>query len=337
VIWSKKQNKTEKEILMRKLTPLIVVASTLASPTFAMDRASDLAEYLESMPQVYGNVQLAHVSDKSDVLGDSNELEDNLSTIGIKHSHMISEGLEGFVKAEFEFNADNKKEGGGIDLLDEAYFGIKGDFGSIQFGSDDTVYEWADMVDTDEVYGLIDSEIAADQEGDNVQYVSPEIADGFIIGATIPTDSDTTFGGALAASYQVDNLHLALAYSMGRKEGNDEDGDTIAIAGKYTIEDLSMIFQYETKDEGASGAKDGKDFLALQGMYNMGKNTFVLGYGLTTYDTANSEDTSTFYVQALHNLSDNMYTYIEYTDSSDVGGAKNVNRDILAIGGAYLF
>lgn len=325
---------------MKKIASTLIAASAFATPTYAMDPATDVAELLDSMPTIYGNIQLVHVSDtmkNGTTETTENELGDNLSTIGFKHSHQISDGLEGFFKAEFEYNGDNSKEGGGIDKLDEAYLGVKGDFGSIQAGSDDTVYEWIDMVDTDETYGLIDSEIAADQEGDNIQYVSPEIAGGLTLGATIPVDSDTTFGGALAAKYSLDNLEVALAYSMGREEGTNEDGDTIALAGNYSMGDFSIVAQYETKDEGASGSKDGKDFMALQGYYNMGANTFVLGYGVTSYDLSSAEDTSTIYAQALHNISDHMYAFIEYTDSQDVGGTDGAERQILAVGATYVF
>lgn len=326
---------------MKKIaTTLLLATSTLSTQSYAMDAATNMAELLESMPTFYGNIQLVYVSDKVDTGASkttTNELGDNLSTLGLKHSHLISEGVEGFFKAEFEYNGDNSKEGGGIDKLDEAYLGVKGEFGSVQIGSDDTVYEWADMIDTDETLGLIDSEIAADKEGDNLQYVSPKIMDGLVIGITAPLDSDTTFAGALAAKYKLDNLEVALAYSLGREEGGSEDGDTLAIAGTYTINDLTLIAQYETKDEGASGSKDGKDFMALQAMYAMGANIFALGYGMTSYDTAGAEDTSTIYAQALHNLSDQMYVFVEYTNSQDVAGIKDSERQILASGAAYLF
>lgn len=317
-----------------------MLGTLASSQTFAMDSATKLAEMLDSMPTIYGNIQLVHVQDTTKVSGieaKENELGDNLSTIGFKHSHKITEELTGFFKAEFEYNGDNSKEGGGLDKLDEAYLGVKGGFGSVQVGSDDTVYEWIDMVDIDETYGLIDSEIAADKEGDNIQYVSPELVEGLTIGVTVPLDSDTTFAGALAGKYEADHFSVAAAYSMGRKEGAKEDGDTIALAGTFTLNDLSIIGQYETKDEGASGSNDGKDFIALMGIYNMGANQFVLSYGLTSYDATGAEDTSTIYGQALHNLSDQMYAYIEYTDSQDVGGVKNDERQILAVGATYSF
>lgn len=328
---------------MKKTLIASAIAATLSAGASATDNASPgLAASSDTMLDIYGNINLVHVSESTNtgLPGaqdlNVNEMKDNLSTIGFRQSHQISEGVEGFFKAEFEYNGDNKNEGSGIDKLDEAYVGIRGDFGAIQIGSDDTVYEWADMVDTDEYVGLIDSEIAADQEGDNIQYVSPEIAEGLVLGVTAPTDSDTTFGGALAAKYVMDNLNVVLAYSLGREEGLAEDGDTLALAASYTINDLMLIGQYETKDS-VKNLKDGKDFAAAQAIYNMGVNTFVFGYGMTMYDNNNLEDTSTFYLQALHNFSEQMYTYLEFTDSQNVDGVDDKERQILAVGAAYNF
>jgi len=314
-----------------------IAAATLSTSAFAMDPATDLAEMLESMPEFYGNIQLVHTNANEDKMtttatpkkfeDSTHELSDNGSTFGIKHSHAISEGVEGFLKAEFEFAADDDN-GKGITKLDEAYIGVKGDFGSVQVGSDDTVYEWVDMIDTSEAVGL-SGEIADLEEGDNLQYVSPEIADGLVVGLTVPFDgseTDSTFGGALAAKYSVDNLDVVLAYGLGH---NDSE-DTIGLAGTYSMGDIALIAQYETQDEN-------EDYIGLQGMYTMGANVFALGYSMTSFDASSLEDESSIYVQGLHNVSDHTYVYLEYTTTSDLDGAEGFDKDALAIGAAYSF
>jgi len=298
-----------------------------------MDPASDLAEMLESMPEIYGNIQLAHES--VDLDGDtSHELHDNGSTIGFKHSSAISEGVEAFFKAEFEFDADDEGSSTGLSEVDEAYIGVRGEFGSIQAGTDDTVYEWVDMIDTSEYTGVSGGEIAALKEGDNIQYVSPEIADGLIIGVTAPVDSDTAFGGAIAAKYAADNLEVVLAYALGREEGAIDADDTIGLAGTYSMDDITLIGQYETNDD--------LDFIGVQGMYAMGQNVFALGYGMTSFDDSSLEDQSSIYVQALHNMSDNMYVYLEYTTTTDflaedATANDGIDKDVLALGATYAF
>jgi len=285
---------------------------------------------LESMPDIYGNIQLAHanIDDGDDT---SHELVDNGSTIGFKHDHAISEGVTGFFKAEFHFDADeNDGANKGLgEKLDEAYIGVKGEFGSIQAGTDDTVYEWVDMIDTSEHNGVVGGEIAGLAEGDNLQYVSPEIAEGLVIGATVALDDDgdnASHAGALAAKYTADALEVAFSYAMARGDGED----TIGLAGAYSMDDLTLIAQYET-------TTDDQDFIGLQGMYAMGQNQFALGYGMTSYDESAKEDQSSIYVQALHNLSDNMYVYLEYTTTTDVDGADGTDEDILALGATYAF
>jgi len=314
--------------MKKTLIASAIAAATLSTSALAMDPATDLAEMLESMPDIYGNIQLVHLSEDAD--GDtSHEMIDNGSTIGFKHSSAISEGTEAFFKAEFHFDADDK---GGESLgeeLDEAYIGVRGEFGSIQAGTDDTVYEWIDMVDTYEAVGL-DGEIADLKEGDNIQYVSPEIAGGLVVGVTAPVDSDTAFGGTIAAKYSADNLDVALAYALGREDAGGDGEDTIGLGASYSMDDLTLIAQFETKT-------DTKDFFGLQGMYTMGQNVFALGYGMTSFDPSGSEDQSDIYVQALHNMSDNMYVYLEYKTSTDVDGVDGDDLDFLALGATYAF
>lgn len=317
---------------MKKTLIASAIAATLVSNAMAKDvtsEAADLAAKLDSMPTFYGAIQLAHVS-TDDSTNTDHELQDNGSTIGLLHEHAISEGITAFAKAEFEFSADDKRTSTGINKIDEAYIGLKGDFGSIQIGSDETVYDWVDMIDIDEIVGF-GATVKLD-EGDNLQYVSPEIAEGIILGLTAPIDSDTNFGGALAAKYTMDNLQVVLAYALGRdaETGFAKAEDTLGLAAHFDIDDITLVAQYET-------TKDTQDVWGLMGMYAMGQNSFALGYQMTSFDASALEDQSDIYVQALHNLSDNAYLYLEYLMQTDLGGAPNSDLDTLAIGATYLF
>lgn len=311
---------------MKKTLIASAVAATLTSHAMAMENdAADLAAKMDAMPTVYGTIELVHLSTDNDVTT-GHEFSDNGSTIGIVHEHMVSEGLTAFAKAEFEFGADDSDSSSGIDTLDEAYIGLKGDFGSVQVGSDETVYDWVDYLDTSEAVGL-GGGVAAQKEGDNLQYVSPEIAEGITLGLTAPIDSDTNFGGALAVKYAMDNLEVALSYAMGRDETAVTE-DTIGLGASFAIDDLTLLAQYETQ-------KDSVDLYGVMGIYAMGQNSFALGYQMQSFDGA--EDESSIYIQALHNLSDNAYLYLEYLMQSDLGGTANSDLDTLAIGATYSF
>jgi len=312
---------------MKKTLIASAIAATIASNAMAMEDAADLASKIDSMPTLYGSIELVHVSTDDDVMTE-HEFQDNGSTIGIKHEHAVSEGLTAFAKAEFEFAADDSGDSEGLNALDEAYIGLKGDFGSVQVGSDDTVYDWVRLLDTSENVG-IGASFDGDDEGDNLQYVSPEIAEGITLGLTAPIDSDTNFGGALAAKYSMDTLTVVLAYAMGRDETAVTE-DTIGLAASFGIDEITLMAQYETQ-------KDTADVWGLQGMYTMGQNTFALGYQMTSFDPSGSEDQSDIYIQALHNLSDNAYLYLEYLMQADVGGTADSDLDTLAIGATYTF
>ena len=319
--------------MKKTLIASAVAAAALSSNAFAMDPASDLAEMLESMPTFYGNIQLAHVSAETDgVAGEASEHElyDNGSTFGIKHEHAISEDLTGFFKAEFHFDADDKAEESLGEEKDESYIGVKGGFGSVQVGSDDTVYEWVDIMDMYEAVGL-EGDLAAQKEGDNVQYVSPEIAGGLTVGVTYPIDSDTTFGGAIAAKYVMDNIEIVASYGIGREEGGVDADDAIGLAGSIGLGDFTVSAQYEMQDDDAGDIT----YYGLMGQYAMGANNFALGYQMVDND-ADEEETG-IYVQALHNMSDNMYVYLEYLMQDDVGGVSDEESDILAVGATYAF
>jgi hypothetical protein len=210
-------------------------------------------------------------------------------------------------------------------------------------GADDTVYEWVDMLDSGEAI-YIQGELAMDTEGDNVQYVSPEIADGLVLGLTYPTDSDTNFGGALAAKYSMDNLNVAFAYSMGRKENNVEAGDTFGLAGSFGMDDFTVVAQFESRGESKTGGaadKNDASLWGLQGIYAMNANKFKLGYALQTNDYNGGDiETSMIEFQALHNVSDHMYVYLEYLMASaanSAAGVKDIDTDTLSLGATYHF
>ena len=305
--------------MKKTLIASAVAAATLSTGVMAADA---------QQASIYGSVEVAYTN--TDTNGAStNGVGDNGSTLGFTHSHMISEGVTGFMKAEFGFAADETTAG--INGSDEIYVGVKGDFGSVQYGVDDTVIEWTDVVDTSEAVG-IQGEIASDSEVENVQYVSPEIAEGLIIGVTIPVESQSDFAGGIAAKYSMDNLEVAAAYSMGRdNSGAANTGgaeDTVSISAVYSMDDVTVMGQYETQ-------KDTADYIGVQGMYAMGVNQFALGYGMKANDGGTDE--TTIALQALHNVSDHMYVYLEYATTTDADNTPGKDVDQLAIGATYGF
>ncbi|MBW0149351.1 porin [Marinobacter arenosus] len=339
-----------------------LIASAIAAATFSGSAlaqmemsASELAAKMDSMPTVYGNIQyaIAHrdVEDVSSEIGHY----DNGSTIGFKHDHEIAPGITGFFKAELEFDADDKAGNGGLNAFDEAYIGVKGDsFGQVWVGSDDSTYESAiDEIANYYEYAALSIGGSYDTgEGDLVQYSSPSFGGLQLHGAVqFNGDGDTAVDAAgdevareksypyqLAATYTVDAFELAVAmdsndgdraYSTEEEATSPNNENTYGVRGSYTAGDLRVTGQYQTR-------KDVGDTWGLFGGYSIGANTFALSYEFFDADNVDAE-LSTITAQALHNLSDNMYVYVEGYLNNAEAGAVDVDTTDLVVGAVYYF
>jgi predicted porin len=337
-----------------------LIASAIAAISFSgVALAQD-----SNMPTVYGNIQLAVSYDAVKDGPSSIDHFDNGSTLGVKHDHMIAPGITGFFKAELEFNADDKAGNGGLDSFDEAYIGVKGDsFGQIWVGSDDSTYERA----VDEISNFW--EVATlnlgggydTGEGDLVQYMTPSFG-GLTLGAAVQVNGDNKSGGKsypyqLSAVYAVDALELAFAMdsndgaSAYSKTFDLADSDTQSINNEntygvrasYNLDNLRLTGQVQTR-------KDYADTYGLMGVYTLGQNQFALSYEVREKDgtfKTGEDTTNTIAIQALRNLSDNLYVYAEgyigggdnvyeYEDSNG-NDASSDERTVAAVGATYYF
>ncbi|MGO1692689.1 MAG: porin [Marinobacter sp.] len=329
-----------------------LIASAIAAATIS---GTALAQE-SNLPTVYGNIQYAITHDNLDGGSSSIDHRDNGSTIGFAHDHEIVPGITGFLKIELEgIGANNKADSSGIDSLDEAYIGVRGDnFGQIWIGSDDSTYETA--IDTiANFYEAADLSIGGSYstgEGDLVQYMSPSFG-GLTLGAAVQVNGDSTEGGKsypyqLAAIYAVDSLELAFAMDSndGTTEYSSDDlasdnENTYGLRATYAADSLSLTGEFQTR-------KDDGDTYGVMGVYTLGANQFALSYEMFSADADNS-DKNTVTLQALHNLSDHMYVYVEgYLGGGDdnVWNYKDENgniiessdeRSVAAVGAVYYF
>jgi predicted porin len=312
---------------------------------------------MDSMPSVYGNIQYVVKYTDVDGAGSSVEHADNGSTLGVKHEHLIAPGLTGFFKIELEgINADDKTESSGIDNLDEAYIGVKSDsFGQIWVGSDDGVYERA-IVKIGNFHEVGSDIFSAGKttEGDQIQYQSPSFG-GLVLGAgvqingdaeeTVPgTKDDKSYPYQLSATYAVDALSLAVAMDSNEAAAGSNE-NTYGLLATYNMGDLSVSGEYQTRS-------DDRDIYGVIGVYSLGANQFSLSYQVQDID-ATGDKNDTVVLQALHNVSDNMYVYFEgYLSNADAAyyadpdavvpsGGNPVpvsdERSIASIGAVYYF
>jgi predicted porin len=306
-----------------------LIASAIAAATFSGAAAAKE----NNLPTVYGNIQYAISHTNVDGAGSTLDSFDNGSTLGVKHDHEIAPGITGFFKAELEFDGDDKADNGGLDSFDEAYIGVKGDrFGTIWYGSDDSTYETAiDQIYNFYEYGPDTKGNYDTGEGDLVQYMSPSFG-GLKLGAAVQINGDKNEGGKsypyqLAAIYNLDALELAVAmdsndgkrkYSKNDPSVNNEN--TYGVRASYTLDNLKLTGEYQTRDKVS-------DLYGVMGVYTLGANQFALSYQLNDDDKTGDKN-DTISVQALHNLSDNMYVFVEgYFSSADGDIYKDPDAD----------
>lgn len=344
--------------MKKTLIASAIAAAAISTTAFAEDMTKDLSARIDAMPTVYGNIQLAYKHESVEPSGGTettvNDFFDNGSTLGVKHEHEIAPGITGFLKAEFDFNADQAT--GGVNgngtgfKLDEGFIGVKGGFGSVLIGSEDTVYEWVDMIDFTEI-GNFQGEIATDSEADQMQYVSPALGP-VKVGLSLPLTNETAYSGELAAMLSNDKLDVALAYSMGKEQAELDNGDTIGLAATVKLNTFSIIGQYETKAADSVGGTDDdsteKDLWALAVKAALGKSQLALGYRFEENGAATATEKDMIFLQALHNLSDNMYVYVEADfgsidnfvvedDDGDFVRFENRDYEDFYVGATYVF
>ena len=256
-----------------------------------------------------------------------------------------------------EFDADNKASNGGLNAFDEAYIGVKVDsFGQVWVGSDDSTYERA----IDEIYNFweVGTGVSGNYdtgEGDLVQYMTPSFG-GLTLGAAVQVNGDGESSGAgksypyqLSAVYAVDALELAFAmdsndgasaYSESFDAGDPDtqsinNENTYGVRASFNLDNLRLTGSYETR-------KDVADVAGVMGVYTLGKNQFALAYQLEDNDQSGDKN-DVIAIQALHNVSDNLYVYAEgYFSNADekvfaVEGQDTDEKQVAAIGATYYF
>jgi len=327
-----------------------LIASAVAAAALSTTQVAFAEEGAASF-DFYGNVQITYANDvttdnNANTETSENETQDNGSTIGWKGEAEAAAGLTAFAKVEIDklFVDGDKDNAGDLGRLDEGYLGLKGDFGEVKVGKDETVYDDnIDIIDFSEYAGVA-GDLSGMSQKDQIQYNGSFGDLGVGVSYIGDTDADSGVRAALVGTYAMGDLGLALGYTLGRDK---VEGDTIGFAATYAIDDLSLGLQYETHDESASGAKDGSDLIGVYAGYAMGATSLNFAYmALTSDDLDNTDpmigkgDASGFTVNAIQNLGDNMYVYVEYTATAteaDTATELDTEFESFALGATYIF
>ncbi|MGO3407098.1 porin [Marinomonas sp.] len=289
----------------------------------------------------YGNIQYAYATSSSSASGVASEHEfvDNGSTIGFKGESKVTDDVTAFFKYELEFDAD--EENSDVDAgLDQAYVGLKGNFGKVQAGSFDSIYNNAiqDGIDQFENLGFTSGTTSA--EGKTVAYFSPSLS-GFQVqlSAGLGTetnspsvDTNTTYTGVV--SYSSDMVSVALAYDS--LENKSDVGHSIGLAATVTpMDNLAITAKYErTTDTTSSStaANEGGKAFGLAARYGYGLGDVYGSYQKVNLDdNASTDDYSEYAAGITYSINSSMYVYTE------IGRTGSDKSDVSALGVTYVF
>lgn len=320
---------------MYSKTAIAMAVAAFAAPYTA--NAADFQLNESTTFSVYGSVE-PQIINETDATGNSStEFTDNDSTFGLKGRYMFDDATTGYFHAEFEWNVD--EAGDGIDSTDEAYFGLKGGFGNIRFGTNDTLYENAVGEVLDKFENVSPTESANNEEGNQITYFSPDFG-GFSFGAEArflgegeeenPTGSNQT-GLELIVNYDAENWGLVAGYSDGSTRPTDTgfvDEPTLGGGGYIELGNVLVRGVYATQDE-ADGSST--DLLGALVGFDYGSGDIYFAVQDVSPDNADSR--TEIAAGIYHKLYKNLEVFIE------AGRFDNVNDegDIVAGGAIFKF
>ena len=319
-----------------------LIALALALPAFASSAATDVSkealqeqlfkiqnrlEQLEGSKgssagqdntsvNVYGTFRPTFGLTSSDS-ADSWDVADALSRIGIAADHKLSNGLTGFAKGEFKIQIQGDADFGDAR---KAYVGIKGDFGRIAIGKQDTT-QYAIIGDPVDIFNRASTPLAYDDVG---QFRQQELVsyrksfgnldfrvEGQFKGDSANEGSDFVNGGV---KYNGEDFTLAAAYLTKDLAGTDQN--TLGVSGSKSMGDWYVAAAYQDIDNGGNNLD--VTTLDLVGAYKVNATYKVkVGYGLLSDDLAvNSNEVTRINATVEWHGSPDYYLFAEFQNNN---------------------
>jgi predicted porin len=265
--------------------------------------------------KLYGKINVSVVNSDSGST-DTWKLNSNASRIGLKGSTQVSEGLTVFYKTEFEVCVDDGDCKGNTIGQRNIYAGVKGSFGSVLAGKNDTPTKLAQK--KIDLFNDLEGDIKSTFEGENrisniVAYNSPNI-DGFSATvAVIPSEGSNgnslNDGMSYSLNYSQDDLYLALA------SDSDVDGqDLLRLVSQIKINAWQLGLMYQQNEKVDGSLDEAGAFVSAA--YKIDNTTYKVQYGAIEDDFDGDEET-TLSLGADYKLAKNTKTFVFYTDNTD--------------------
>jgi predicted porin len=255
--------------------------------------------------KLYGKVNVSVVNSDSGS-EDTWKLNSNASRIGLKGSTQVSEGLTVFYKTEFQVDVDGD---GDVFKQRNIYAGVKGSFGSVLAGKNDTPIKLAQKkIDLfNDLEGDIKKTFAGENRMSNiVAYTTPKYGNFSATYAVMPGEED---GGSLsdATSYSVNyskgDLYVAVA-----GDSNVKGADLVRVVSEYKVDAWQLGLMYQDND-----TTDESGYFA-SAAYKIDNITYKAQYGSNENDTDGSDKT-TLSLGADFKLAKNTKSFVFFTDN----------------------
>ena len=252
------------------------------------------------------------------------DLDRSVARFGIRGTEDLSSGLQAFYR--FEFNAyDNGLSG--EEGTRYAYLGLRGDFGTLTLGRQDTLFKQATSFNDNFQNVYFKYHHGPNRLSKVISYVSPDMS-GFTIGASMVLDGDNSVikgsdskgidAWEAAAFYEANGIFAGGAYQS-RDAGRKTDKYYGGSVG-YKNDTFKVGFGYEKQDKADS-------YYNLAGEYYLGNNTFRAGFGYD--DGKGKNDWFEYALGYQYNLSERTYTWVEGTYNAPRAKGKDDNYEVV--------
>jgi predicted porin len=255
--------------------------------------------------KLYGKINATVVNTDSGS-DDTWKLNSNASRIGLKGSTQVSEGLTVFYKTEFQVDVDGD---GDVFKQRNIYAGIKGQYGSLLAGKNDTPTKLAQKkIDLfNDLEGDIKKTFAGENRMSNIiAYTTPKYGNFSATYAVMPSEA-VNGGLSDAKSYSVNyskgDLYVAVA-----SDSDVKGADLLRVVSQYKVDAWQLGLMYQEND-----TTNESGYFA-SAAYKCDTITYKAQYGNNENDTDGSEKT-TLSLGADFKLAKNTKSFVFFTDN----------------------
>ena len=267
--------------------------------------------------KLYGKINVSVVNSDSGS-EDTWKLNSNASRIGLKGSNQVSEGLTVFYKTEFQVEVDGD---GDVFKQRNIYAGIKGQYGSLLAGKNDTPTKLAQK--KIDLFNDLEGDIMKTFAGENpvsniIAYTTPKYGNFSATYAVMPSEANNG-GLSDATSYSVNyskgDLYVAIAGNSNVVDIDLVRVDLVRVVSQYKVDAWQLGLMYQDND-----TTDESGYFA-SAAYKIDNITYKAQYGSNENDTDGSDKT-TLSLGADFKLAKNTKSFVFFTDNEESSSTK---------------